>query len=89
MAIFVPPVQEKFAWASYRDNSAAHRLFGYVRQGDRSQNLFYLKDGTFTNVDPMNQELVDRVYYGGHTYEITDDEATILTNAGYGSYIVW
>jgi hypothetical protein len=29
----------------------------------------------------------DFVYLGGHEYEITDAEATTLTNAGYGAYI--
>jgi len=29
----------------------------------------------------------DYYYLGGHIYYITDVEATILTNAGYGSYI--
>lgn len=89
MTTFSPPAQDDFAWANYRDNSAAHRLFGYIRQGVRAQNLFYLTDGTFTNVDPLNPDLVDKVYYGGHTYEITAEEATILTDAGYGAYIVW
>lgn len=89
MPAFSPPVEDKFAWADYRDNSIAHRLFGYVRRGDRAQNLFYLVDGTFTNVDPLNPSLVAKVYYGGHVYDVTPEEAAVLTDAGYGSSIVW
>lgn len=29
----------------------------------------------------------DHVYQGGHVHDITDAEATILTNAGYGAFI--
>jgi hypothetical protein len=31
--------------------------------------------------------MVAKVYYGGHENEITEDEATALTAAGYGAYI--
>lgn len=89
MPTFSPPAQDSFAWANYRDKSAEHQLFGYVRKGSRAQNLFYLTNGTFTNVDPLNPNLVDKVYYGGHIYEITEEEAAILTAGGYGSNIVW
>lgn len=29
----------------------------------------------------------DYIYFGGHEYELTPTEVTILTNAGYGSFI--
>ena len=29
----------------------------------------------------------DYVYLGGHEYELSDEEVTILTDAGYGAYI--
>lgn len=32
-------------------------------------------------------ESYDYVYLGGYSHPITDAEATILTNAGYGAYI--
>lgn len=38
---------------------------------------------------PYQEDLdsYDYVYLGGHVYDITDAEATVLTNAGYGGYI--
>jgi hypothetical protein len=32
-------------------------------------------------------ENYDYVYLGGHVHDISADEATTLTNAGYGAYI--
>ncbi len=32
-------------------------------------------------------ESADAFYLGGHTYTISDAEATVLTDAGYGEYI--
>jgi hypothetical protein len=87
MKTFSPPVDDNFAWADYRDTSPPHQLFGYFRQGDRAKNLFYLKTGVFTNVDPLDPGLVEKVYYGGHIYEITDEESSVLVAAGYGDYI--
>ena len=34
-----------------------------------------------------NLDAADHAYLGGHSYTISDAEATILTNAGYGAYI--
>jgi hypothetical protein len=45
---------------------------------------------TVTEVQhPWQGDLADYdfVYLGGHQYEISADEATTLTNAGYGDYI--
>jgi hypothetical protein len=38
---------------------------------------------------PWQGDLIeaDYVYLGGHTHDISDAEATILTDAGYGEYI--
>jgi hypothetical protein len=32
-------------------------------------------------------DLVEKVYYGGHIYELTSAEETELINAGYEDYI--
>jgi len=45
---------------------------------------FYNSDGTVASVTPG----VKQVYYGGHSYEINDNEKEILTAAGYGDNIV-
>lgn len=38
---------------------------------------------------PAQEDLgdYDHVYIGGYSYTITDDEAAVLTAAGYGAYI--
>jgi hypothetical protein len=81
--IFRPPVQDKFPWADYRKKTIDHELFGYVRQGNRARNVFLLKTGEFTNVDPLNPTLVDKVYYGGHDIWVTPDEKAVLVAAGF------
>lgn len=48
------------------------------------------KDGFYTLVENPTNELVgasDKAYLGGHTYEVSQAEATALTDAGYGGFI--
>lgn len=85
---FEPPIQDSFPWAKYQETSIDHQLFGYVRQGGRARNLYYLVNGTFTDVDPLDSTVVNKVYLGGHVYEISEDEVAILTAAGFGANIV-
>ena len=82
--IFRPPNDDDFPWADYRQQtSKAHRLFGFVGQGVRARNVFKLVDGTFTNDDPLDPALVDKVYYGAHVHFVTADEKADLVAAGY------
>lgn len=87
MLIFQPPADDRFPWADYRSHTPDHELFGYVRQGVRAKNLYYLVNGSFTDVDPLDPSLVRKVYYGGHRYEVDADEAAVLTAAGFGANI--
>lgn len=81
---FRPPNDDDFPWADYRQQSSkAHRLFGFVGQGVRARNIFKLVDGTFTNDDPLDPALVDKVYYGAHVYFVTAEEKADLVAAGY------
>lgn len=81
--IFRPPVEDKFPWADYREKTPDHALFGYVRQGNRARNIYLLKNGTFTNVDPLDPAIVDKVYLGGHDWFVTPEEKAVLVAAGY------
>lgn len=81
--IFRPPVEDKFPWADYREQTPDHALFGYVRQGNRARNVYLLKDGTFTNVDPLDPAKVDKTYLGGHEWFVTPEEKAVLIAAGY------
>jgi hypothetical protein len=70
----------------FRDRSP-HRLFAHIPEGVRARNLFRLNDGTYTTNDPVNPELIDKVYLGAHNEFLTDEEVSQLTAAGYGEYI--
>lgn len=85
---FEPPIQDSFPWAKYQDKTPEHQLFGYVRQGGRARNIYYLTNGTFTDMDPLDSSLIRKTYLGGHVYEIDEIEVAVLTAAGFGSSIV-
>jgi hypothetical protein len=64
------------------------------------QNVWKMPDGTYlldqqpiqlSNPDPANHDddanTPVMTYYGGHTYQVSDDEADALTAAGFGDNI--
>jgi len=60
-------------------------------QTDIARGVTLIVNGT--NVEatryPYQDDLSDASYYflGGHTYTISDTQAEVLTNAGYGAYL--
>jgi hypothetical protein len=81
--IFRPPVEDRFPWSDYRDASPSHRLFARANPGYRARNIFRLTNGTYTNVDPLDPSLVDKVYLGAHEHFVTEQEKADLVAAGY------
>ena len=70
------------------------RPFAYFKPSiPRGANIWVWTNGTISTAQPplwiptATQPGVARVYYGGRTYDISQDEATILTNAGFGNCI--
>lgn len=66
----------------------ADPLFRYYRLA-RGKTLL-VSGATVTEAQYPDQESLDdydHVYLGGHVYDISAAEATVLTNAGYGAYI--
>lgn len=63
------------------------RLWRFFDPEPRGRNVYRLTDGTYTEVDQRDTGQVDRVYLGGHVYELTPEEVADLTAAGYGAYI--
>ena len=59
----------------------------HVALSPRGRNVFLLTDTTITENQPSDATRISKIYYGGHATEITSDEATALTTAGYGAYI--
>lgn len=70
-----------------KDQRLANRLGGRIQASPRGRNIFLLTNGTYTDDQPSSLSMVAKVYYGGHDNEITEDEVTALTAAGYGAYI--
>ena len=56
---------------------------GQVVNGALAQSWF---DGSMTDY-PLDSPTVTAVYYGGHSYEVSSDEAAALSAAGFGSYL--
>jgi len=70
-----------------KDQRLANRLGGRIEASARGRNIFLLTNGTYTDNQPSSLDMVAKVYYGGHDNQITADEVTALTAAGYGEYI--
>lgn len=59
----------------------------YLQPGEVGRNVFKLTNGTYTEDDPVDSAMVEKVYHGGHVHELTAQEVSDLTAAGYGAYI--
>ena len=70
-----------------KDQRLANRLGSRIEASARGRNIFLLNSGVYTDDQPSSLDMVAKVYYGGHDNEITADEVTALTAAGYGAYI--
>jgi hypothetical protein len=81
--IFRPPADDQFAWADRRDPSKDSWFLSKLARGNRARNVFRLTDGTYTNTDPLDPTLVDKVYYGGHQHFVSEAEKADLVAAGY------
>jgi hypothetical protein len=81
--IFRPPADDQFAWAEHNDPSKDAWFLSKLARGNRARNVFRLTDGTYTNTDPLDPTLVDKVYYGGHQHFVSTEEKADLVAAGY------
>ncbi len=79
MATFTPPTDDIVF-------GIGHRLFQKLVPLPRGRNVFLKTDGTFTEMQP-SQEDISFTYHGGHQHSITASESAALTAAGYGAYI--
>jgi hypothetical protein len=55
----------------------------------RGVTLIYINGAIEATLYPYQNTLADADWYllGGHTQEITDEQAAILIDAGYGDYV--
>lgn len=58
-----------------------------LRPFPRGRNVFKLVDGTFTENQPMDPAVIEKVYHGGHVHTVSGQEQADLVAAGYGDYI--
>lgn len=83
MATFKPPTDALVAWAEPGEMG----VFRYMARGARGRNVFKLIDGSFVEDQPYPDDLIEKIYHGGHIHELTAQEEADLIAAGYGDYI--
>lgn len=71
-------------------DEVSRRLFGHFAAHRRGYTVRKVGDTYIqgTEVYSDDQNSADVLYLGGHTYEVSDDEAAALTAAGYGDNLV-
>jgi len=84
---FVPPTSNEVTSVLPETDGIALFLFRFYAPQARGKNVFKLNDGTYVEDDPAEFDTIVKTYHGGHIHEITAQEASDLTAAGYGAYI--
>lgn len=82
MPWFIPPETDSYPGGDRHLDDAANELGSYYRY-TRGDNVYRLKDGTFTRVPQRPADNVDRVFFSGRRNYVTDAEADQLVAAGY------
>lgn len=83
MPYFTPPTRNDVV---YLDANGTN-IFNMLTPTARGVNVFVTTDGVVTENQPASWSQVSSVYYGGHRTLISEAEATVLEDAGYGNYI--
>jgi hypothetical protein len=94
MPTFQPPTDNFHSLADFSvdlpNSPEVRRAYGLLRHYGslpRGRNVYKLDTGTYTENEPSDMTTVVITYYGGHVYDLTEQEAADLTAAGYGAYI--
>jgi hypothetical protein len=96
MPTFTPPSRTFVPVITPATPRYQRRPFGYFKASiPRGINVWINTNNVISENQPPVWQATDtmpgvkKVYYGGHSYEITTDEAVMLTAAGYGDNIVY
>ena len=96
MPTFTPPSRTLVPVISAATPKHQQRPFAYFKPSiPRGANVWVNTNNGISEAQPPLWQAtatmpgVKKVYYGGHSYEITADEAVQLTAAGYGDNIVY
>jgi hypothetical protein len=88
MPTFNPPTDNLLVFTNRNQPfGLGYRLFRFFAPTARGRNVFLLNDGTYTENEPAEFSLIVTTYHGGHSHEVTSEEAASLTAAGYGAYL--
>lgn len=87
MATFITPTDDFVRYGNPLEGGMQIRLWRFFEPEARGRNVYKLNNGTYTEVDLRDEGQIVKIYHGGHVHEITADEVTDLTAAGYGAYI--
>jgi len=94
MPHFTPPVATLVPVITPVTPKWQQRPFAYFKPSiPRGANVWIWTNGVISTAQPplwvatATAPGVAKVYYGGRTYDITDDEAVTLRNAGFGDGI--
>ena len=85
--IFRVPYTYVYPGGTYRDGDTANRLQRYNRTNVRARNLYKLTNGEYTTIDQRDLGQVEKQWFGGHEYFLSDEEVVELTEAGFGASI--
>lgn len=85
--IFYTPATTEIRAADRDDTSIAGLLFRYAEPTYAGVNVYKLTDGTFTQVEQRDYDLISKVYWGGSKNFVSAEEKQELVAAGYGSYV--
>ncbi len=96
MPIFTPPSRVLVPVISPATPKHQQRPFGYFKASiPRGANVWIDTNNVISENQPplwnatATMPGVKKVYYGGHSYTITTDEAVALAAAGYSANIVY
>lgn len=85
--VFRTPATTEIAAANYRDQSVPSRLFKHAQPTYAGVNVYKLVDGSYTQVEQRDYDLIEKVYWGGTLNVVTQEEKDDLIANGYGSYV--
>lgn len=95
MSTFTPSAYAEVPALAADTKGIPRRLMRYYAPTDRGRTVYWLSDGTVTETDPDSNAVfwtasdgspyVETVWWGStaSAYEVTSEQATALTNAGY------